>query len=151
MALHADEIEVAQKQCSWGSGAAACEELRAITAHPALHACARPADVAVLEQRHEVVADRAAQCVLKIDHARIALGEHHEIARMVVAMHEHLGLRERRGDQELEGLRKHLPLRILRVNTQVHAAEPFRHQRKLARELRTVVGRKLARGIRPRT
>src|SRR4030095_16043335 len=32
-----------------------------VALHPALHAFARPADVAVLEQRHEVVADGSAQ------------------------------------------------------------------------------------------
>ena len=46
---------------------------RAIAAHPVLHALARPGDVAILQQRDEVVADRPAQRVLEIDDAGIAL------------------------------------------------------------------------------
>src|SRR5262245_20460481 len=90
--LHADEIEPAQELVLAAADVRAQRaEHAAIAAHPALDALARPADVAILEQRHEVVADRPAQRILEIDDARPALvvvGQDHEVARVEVAMHE---------------------------------------------------------------
>src|SRR6187551_3486762 len=106
VALHADEIEPAQELVlTVADVRAEIAEHAPVAAHPALDALARPADVAVLEQRHEVVADGPAQRVLEIDDAGPALAfrQHHEIARVEVAMDEHLRLEQRLVDQALEG------------------------------------------------
>ena len=67
---------------------------------PADDALLRPVDVAVPEQRDEVVGDRAAHGVLEIEDAGIAPRADHEVARVVVAVHEHLRLLERIRDQQ---------------------------------------------------
>src|SRR5689334_14454730 len=68
MPLHADEIEPAQKLAgAAAAGPAALQQLGAIAAHPLLHARAWPGDVAILQQRNEVVADGARERILKID------------------------------------------------------------------------------------
>src|SRR5688572_4274074 len=59
--LHADEVEPAQELVlAVADVRAESAEHTAVALDPAFHALARPADVAVLEQRHEVVADGAA-------------------------------------------------------------------------------------------
>ena len=52
-----------------------------------------PLDVGVAQQRHEVVGDRAVHRVLEIEDAGIGLA-HHQVARVVVAVHEDARLRE---------------------------------------------------------
>ena len=117
---------------------------RGYAAHPADHARARPGDVAVLQQRHQVVADRAAQRVLEIDDAGIALGDHHEIARVIVAVHEHLRLRQR-----LARSGTRTPPRAARARAptasscRCRSQKPLGHQRHLARERAAVIGREL--------
>src|SRR5450631_4144068 len=145
MPLHADEIKVAQ-ELSRGSEAdpPSCEH-RAIACDPACDARTRPSDVAVLQERYQVIADRTAQRVLKIDDARVALGYGHEIARVIVAMHEHLRLRKRCGDQKFEGARQYLLLGCVGFESQMAATKPFRHQRKLACQRLAVIGWKLLR------
>jgi hypothetical protein len=66
------------------------------------HARARPGDVAILQQRDEVVGDRAVERVLEIDDAGVALRQDHQVARVIVAVHEHARLGQRLGDQQIE-------------------------------------------------
>src|SRR5947207_1221887 len=47
-----------------------------------------PSDVGVAQERYEVVGDRAVDRILKIENSRAGLADH-EVARVVVAVHEH--------------------------------------------------------------
>src|SRR5450631_984106 len=145
MPLHADEIKVAQ-ELSRGSEAdpPSCEH-RAIACDPACDARTRPSDVAVLQERYQVITDRTVQCVLKIDDARISLPNHHEVARVIVTMDEHLRLSKSCADQKFEGAAQYLFLGCGWLESQMPATKPFRHQRKLACECLAVIGRKLLR------
>ena len=70
MALHADEIEPAYELVfAVADIGAEIADHAPVAAQPALDALARPADVAVLEQRNQVVAHWPAQRILKIDDA----------------------------------------------------------------------------------
>src|SRR3546814_11067200 len=68
---------------------------------PGVNARIRPGDVAVAQQRDQVVSDRAAHRVLEIDNAGFAFAEH-QVARMVIAVHEHLRSEERRVGKECD-------------------------------------------------
>src|SRR5205809_2695607 len=52
-----------------------------------------PSDVGVAQERDEIVGDRAVDRVLKIENSRAGLADH-EVARVVVTVHEHPRLRE---------------------------------------------------------
>ena len=118
----------------------------AVAVEPGEQALSRPDDVAVLEQRHEVVADGTAHRVLEIHDAGIALRAHEEVARMVVAMHEHDRLRERLVAEPVEGRRDHGALAVVRREREVARQEPFREELELAHQEFAVVGRQLRRG-----
>ena len=75
-------------------------------ARPPDHALVRPFDVAVPQQRHEVVGERAVHGVLEVEDARVVPVADHQVARVVVAVHEHARLRERVRDQEVECCRR---------------------------------------------
>ena len=60
-----------------------------------------------------------------------------------MAVHGHLGLRERLDDQELERAREQLRLLGGEREREMPRQEPLRHQRHLAQELVPVVGREL--------
>ena len=99
----------------------------------------RPAHVAVAQQGHRVVGDGAQNRVLKVDAGQLTAGQHHQVARVEVAVHDHLSLcqsalaqrllkRGKRGcGAGVEG-----PLEQLR-------AEPFREQRHLRGQAPIVV------------
>ncbi|MNN35711.1 hypothetical protein D3C81_1495700 [compost metagenome] len=71
-----------------------------IIPQPAVHPCLRPAEEGILEQAGDVVGDRAVDRVLEVQHAWVwrAL---HQVARHVVAVHQHLGLGQGTVDQQL--------------------------------------------------
>jgi len=149
VALHADEIDpldelvrVSTETCT------ACAQPRVMRPHPCLHARPRPGDVAVLEQRYQVVADGTAQGVLEVDDPGVARLEQHQVAGMIVAVHEHLRLRKRRADQELAGIRNNGPLLLRQLQSKVARAEPLRHERHLALERSAVIGVELRGGRR---
>jgi hypothetical protein len=145
--LHADQVKPAQElRTAAAAGAAQREQPATIAIHPVHDTLARPGDVAVLQQRHQVVADRPAQGILEVDDTGIAHRHHHEVARMIVAVDEDLRLRQRFGDEEFLGLRQHLPLGGHQLQIQVPAEEPLRHQGELARQLAATVGGKLGSG-----
>jgi len=146
--LQSDQIEPPQELAIvTASRTATRADQVAITADPLLNALARPTDVTILEQGHEVVANGSAQRILEIDDAGIALRRDHQVARVIVAMHEHHGLHESFGNQELERIRDDLILGIGQSHLQVPPAKPFGHQCQLACERLPVVGRQLARSI----
>ena len=120
-------------------------ELLAIGADPALHARARPVDVAVLEQRHQVVADRAGERVLKIDDAGVAARQHasgcandSRDARTPAAAPapRASGTRSSAASTRAVG--------VIQRQLQVTRAEPLRHQCHLALQRGAIVGRQRA-------
>ncbi len=92
--LDAHQVEPAQELRIVGTGRYAGRLRRgAEFERPAHHVGRWPGDVAVAQQRHEVVGERPVHRVLEIEDAGIASAADHQVARMVVAMHEHLRLR----------------------------------------------------------
>ena len=53
-----------------------------------------PTHEGIAKQRRHVVGDGAVYCILKIQHAGVGCGQH-QVARHVVTMHIHFGLRQR--------------------------------------------------------
>ncbi len=103
VSLYADEIEPAQELLfAAATGPAALQELRAIAAHPALDAIARPRYVAIFQHRDEVIAHGPRQRVLEIDDARVLLASHHQIARVIVPVNEHNRLCQCLDNEKLE-------------------------------------------------
>ena len=102
-----------------------------------------PGDEGVAEQRNHVISDRAIDGVLKVDDTgrqrRLALDKH-QVARHEVAVHEDLGLVQRRIDQELEGPVEHLFFVAGKFEAQMAADEPFGKEVKLAAQQRRVIG-----------
>ncbi len=146
MPLHADEIEPAQElPLAAAARPAAFQELLAISAHPALDALPRPTDVAIFQQRNEVVADRPCERILKIDDAGIVLPGHHQVARVIVAVDEHHRLPQRFTHEEFE---RGFDDRLLfgrQLERQVLRNEPLRQQRHFTHQHGTVVRRELGR------
>ena len=125
---------------------AALLEPRAELHDPGFHLRARPVHVAVLEYRREVIADRTPQCVLEVDDTGRTRRQHHEIAGVIVAVHERLGLHQRFAHEECEGVFQQLLLGDGQREPEVDGAEPLRQQAHFAQQHRLVIGRQLARG-----
>ena len=72
-----------------------------------------PADVRILEERNQIVGDRAVQRVLEVEHARIrgAIADH-QVARVVVAMDEYPRLLQCIGEQRSAAF---VPLRAMGI------------------------------------
>ena len=81
VALQSHAIEPAQEFLSIPAGIEAeSSRALAIAVEPGEQPRTRPDHVAILQQRHEVIADRPAHCVLKIEDAGIVAWADHEIA-----------------------------------------------------------------------
>src|SRR5262245_54805012 len=93
MALHAHQVEPAQELALARTDLDACRPGRRTKLQgPCAHSLRWPRDIAVTQQRNEIVGDRSADGVLEIEDARVlavsrAVADH-EIARVVVAMDE---------------------------------------------------------------
>jgi hypothetical protein len=66
-----------------------------VTQCPVLDQLARPADIAIAQQRRQVVGHGSDHGVLVIEYAGVVVIGNHEVARMVIAVHAHSGLLER--------------------------------------------------------
>ena len=69
------------------------------TQRPATNLLCGPGDVAVAQQRDEVVGDGPRTASWKSRMPGLSLGTYHEVARVIVAVHEHARLRERIRDE----------------------------------------------------
>ncbi len=145
MSLHSDQVEPTQ-ELPGVTANRATQRLQPLTIlqHPSLDTLTRPADVTIFQQRDQVVPYGPAHGVLEIQHARIAVRQHHQIAGMVVPMHEDGRLSEPLANQKLECGADGLRLRGRHGKLQMTLTEPLRHEGELARQLLTVVGRQLA-------
>ncbi len=101
MTLHADPVGVAAELCPGRHRHAGGRGLRVIAAQPGLNVVRGPGRERVLDQADRIVGDRAAAGVLEIEQARQRgrAGRRHQIAQHVVAMDQHLRLRQRGIDQ----------------------------------------------------
>ncbi len=99
-----------------------------------------PFDVGILEQRRQVVGDRAVYRILKVDDARVGLG-HHQIARVVVAVHIDARLREIVGDYAREDGIESCVLHIAQGYTKVLSDIPLGEQAHLLQKQFLVIGR----------
>ena len=99
--------------------------------HPVQHQLFVPLDIRVAQQRGDVVGDGAEDGVLEIEDAGIrdgAIVDVHQIARMVVAVHEYLLLRQ---DVRRDGFEYLVQLGLLHIRqggAQVLADKPFGEQ-----------------------
>src|SRR5688572_3101304 len=102
MSLQAHPLERAEERREVGvDRETGAPRLLPVADRPVENGFLGPADERVLEQRHHVVADRADHRVLEVEDAGIGC-RHHQVARHVVAMDEHLRLREMVGNQRFE-------------------------------------------------
>eukprot|EP01022_Parablepharisma_sp_SALTPOND_P033110 TRINITY_DN881_c1_g1_i15.p1 TRINITY_DN881_c1_g1~~TRINITY_DN881_c1_g1_i15.p1 ORF type:complete len:1351 (-),score=485.80 TRINITY_DN881_c1_g1_i15:36729-40781(-) len=140
VALQAHPLEVAVEGIDVGrdrqAGAAG---LFPVADGPVQHHFLVPLDVGVAQQRDQVIGDGAVDRILEIDDARIALGQHHQVARMVVAMDIDLRLRHDVGQDGIEGLVQHRILFIGEGYAQVLADIPLAEQFQLAQQQGTVI------------
>jgi hypothetical protein len=125
VALQADEIEPAEEFPGPGARGEHADP-PAIGLDPGLDPRARPGDVAVLQQRHEVVADGPGEGILEIEDTQGAVLELHQVARVIVAVHEHDRLRQRLAHQEIEGRGEQLRVGGLAPEPEMPRAEPLR-------------------------
>ncbi|MDT4869991.1 hypothetical protein FQZ97_1050490 [compost metagenome] len=84
---------------------------RPVAPQPAGDTLFGPTEEGVLEQAGDVIGHRAVDRVLEIQHPGIRRAEH-QVARHVVAVHQHLGLPQRTVDQQPADP---LPGRLLRI------------------------------------
>jgi len=105
VALHSHQVEPAQELLLVRTHRKPCRVRPAAEIErPADDAVLRPGDVAVPQQRDQVVAERSVDRVLEIEDARIVPRADHQVARVVIAVHEHSRLRERVGHERVEHL-----------------------------------------------
>jgi hypothetical protein len=101
--LQTHEVEPAQElrfaRVEFESGA---QQLLAILQCPASHPRCGPSDITILEQGHEVVSHRTRDCILEVDDPGIAVGQQHQVARVIITVHEGYGLRQRGRCESLE-------------------------------------------------
>lgn len=115
-----------------------------IAPNPVLTRGQRQIEEGIGEQRGDVIAGRAVQRVLKVQHSRLARCGH-QIARHIVPMHEQPALRHMAGQQNIA---QGLPVRPLlrRQRTlQMSSDEPVGKQRQLAAQYRLIVIRQFSR------
>ena len=97
--LHGEEVEDGAERRVLEARPARLVEAVQVAPQHGVHEPGLELDVAVAQERHEVVLPRPEERVLEVDHRLLAGGEHHEVARLVVAVGEPLGLGlERPGD-----------------------------------------------------
>ena len=99
-----------------------------------------PADIGILEQRRQVVGDRAIYRILKIEDAGIRFGCH-QVARMIVAMHIYARLRQIAGEDATEAFFQRAPLAIAKRHAEMFGDVPLRKQVEFAAQQRFVVRR----------
>ena len=110
-----------------------------------------PRDVAILQQRDHIVGHGTAHGILKIQNAGIVLLGHQQIARVIVAMHEHLQAASSALLASVSNSRSSMARSpAVNVQTEMAAEEPFRQELHLAHEHRAVVRWQSARGVAPR-
>ena len=102
-----------------------------------------PLDVRVAQERHEIVGHGAVHRVLEVEHAGIGLA-HHEVARVVVAVHEHARLREVVREHAREHALERGALRVVERAPEVARDVPVGEEIELAPQERFVVRRQLA-------
>src|SRR5688572_6017709 len=90
VALQPHPLELAKERGEVGiDREAGAPRLLPVADRPVENGLLGPADERVLEKRRHVVADRSDHRVLEVEDARVGCG-HHQVARHVVAMDEHL-------------------------------------------------------------
>ncbi|MNR02744.1 hypothetical protein D3C85_1186080 [compost metagenome] len=70
-----------------------------VTREPAAHPCLGPTEKGILEQAGDVVGHRAVDRILKVQHPGVRRAEH-QVARHVIAVHQHPGLGQGAVDQQ---------------------------------------------------
>jgi hypothetical protein len=115
----------------------------AVRGHPITNLLGGPGDVAVPKQRYEVVGQRAVDGVLEIQDPGISAGTHHEVPRVIVAVHEHARLRERGLREQIHHLRELCRLVGVECQAQVAREQPVREEAHLEPQQLSAVRRKL--------
>ncbi|MCY1418649.1 hypothetical protein D9M71_342130 [compost metagenome] len=105
---------------------------------PTGNAFLRPAEEGVLEQAGDVVGDRTVDRVLEIQHARVR-GTQHQVARHVVAMHQHLGLGQGAADQQVGNALPGRQALALQLDPQVTLQVPLGEQLQFATQQGIVI------------
>ena len=96
MALYAHPFEPAVELVEFGRNGQSCGAgFFPVADDQVQHEFFFPFDEGIAQQRHQVVGNRAVQGILEIKHARPA-GRQHQVADDVVAVDEHLRLRQER-------------------------------------------------------
>ena len=90
-----------------------------------------PCDVRIAQQRDEIVGNRAADGVLKIEDAGIGIGQH-QVARMVIAVDVDPRLREIVVEDETEGARERCGLAGIQFDAEMLGDIPVGKEIELA-------------------
>ena len=139
VALHSGEIEPAAEPPPVGADEAASDRKVMPGVGPVRDSALGPADVDVSQQTDEVVGDRTRHCVLEVDHARVAPVEVHEIARVVVAMDEHLRLLGADPEQRLDRLAERARKNAAELDPEVAREEPLPEESHFIAQLAFIV------------
>ncbi len=162
MALQAGQVEPAAESCGIDFRA---DHLRmtqafAIAFHPSIHALGIPFDIAVAQQRDEVVSDRAGHRVLEIYDARTQESgrnntwaqeprrydaravrvDDQQVAAVEIAVHEAARLLQYHLHDERECCFDDIPFVATGREAEVAPEKPFRHAFQFADQQRAVVG-----------
>ncbi len=82
--------------------------------------------------------------ILEIEHARIGPGADHQVAGVIIAVHEHARLLQSGRDQAIEDSGQQAALRIVELQAEVPAEQPVREQAHLEAQQLLVVRWQLA-------
>ena len=148
VALHPHEVEP-------------CQELRLILAHrnagfqrqrmvalnPILDPRTRPSDVAVAQQRHEIVGHGSKHGILEVDNAGVVVPGNQQVARVIIAVYPHLWLGARRTNEDFEGLIQDTALGAVQGEPQMAPEIPVAEQLHFAQQQRFAVAGQEAGGI----
>ncbi len=99
-----------------------------------------PLDVGVAQHRDEIVGERPVHRILEVEHARIVGAvEHHQVARVPVAVHEDARLREVVRQQPFEGIVQRRAGGVVEDEAAMALDVPLRIQVEFACEQRAIV------------
>src|SRR5690606_37339982 len=99
--LHAHELETREELLLAKTAEQLTVERGEMGQRPVAYPLRGPADVAVLEQGHEIVGERTLDGILEVEDSGVGRLGDHEVARMIIAMHEHPRLVERVRDEQV--------------------------------------------------
>ena len=116
-------------------------QARPVRQRPGFDLGTRPGDIAIAQQRYQVIGYRAHYCILKIQHPGVIRRSDHQIARMIIAMHPDPGLLQGIIRQPGKRLIEHHLLIGIQRQAQQAPEEPLAKQLHFPVQQRRVIGR----------